>query len=341
MSRSADYTIGWITSDLTAAADVLDEEYDERPAYTRSQFDCNYYIFGRIGDRNVAMTCLPIGTPVSVEVSHAAFEMTRHFPNASLVFVGTGSSIQIQNTEYDVRLGDVVVGVHPAGPGVVQRDFGGEIDNERPLAQLPAEDLLQAVKLYKDPRQGLAGKLEDTVVSALPRRKRPLKRPDPDLDRLYKSDAVHSCGCQKCRDESVLMPREPRDDNQLKVHYGVIASGNVEIQNSSLRDKLAEAHPDVLCIEQLAGGVVFQYPCLVVCGISDYADWHSDKMIAQWGRYAALRASAYVKVLLGPVNPQEDQHKDAQALQEDERDDFVHISGDNQEQARNGRGGWR
>lgn len=340
MSHSADYTIGWITSDLTAAANVLDEDYDDPPAYTRSWSDYNCYIFGRIGDHNVAITGLPAGISGAVEINHAVCEMKRHFPDTSLVFVGTASSVQIQNTEHDVRLGDIVVGMHPAGPGVVQREFGGEIDNERPLAQLPTDDLLQAVQLYQDPCQGLTDKLENTVASALPMRRRPLKRPDPDTDRLYKSDIVHPHGCQKCSDDSSLIPREPRNNDQLKVHYGVIASGNEEIQDPSLRDKFAEAHPDVLCIEQLASGAVFQYPCLVVCGISDYADSHSDAMIAKWSRYAALRAAAYVKVLLGPVTPRQDQNEDAQALQEDNSDDFVHLSGDNQEQASNGERGW-
>ena len=52
---------------------------------------------------------------------------------------------------------------------------------------------------------------------------------------------------------------------------------------------------DCICFEMEAAGLVDSFPCLVIRGVSDYADSHKND---RWQGYAAAVASAYAKELL-------------------------------------------
>jgi hypothetical protein len=78
------------------------------------------------------------------------------------------------------------------------------------------------------------------------------------------------------------------------IHYGLIASGNQVVKNSHLRDSLGQ-ELGVYCVEMEAAGLMNDFPCLVIRGISDYADSHKNK---EWQGYAAAVAAAYAKELL-------------------------------------------
>jgi hypothetical protein len=51
----------------------------------------------------------------------------------------------------------------------------------------------------------------------------------------------------------------------------------------------------IMCFEMEAAGLMDTFPCLVIRGISDYADSHKNK---EWQEYAAAAAAAYAKELL-------------------------------------------
>lgn len=53
-----------------------------------------------------------------------------------------------------------------------------------------------------------------------------------------------------------------------------------------------------LCFEMEAAGSMMDFPCIVICGVCDYADSHKNK---QWQGYTALVAVLYTKELLGYV----------------------------------------
>jgi nucleoside phosphorylase len=139
--------------------------------------------------------------------------------------------------------------------------------------------------------------------------RREYKRPDPEGDRLYQSQVVHplineascagSCGDD---DPSKLTLRRKRteDEDNLAVHYGLIASGNRLIQDALLRDALI-AEKGILCFETEAAGLVNHFPCLVIRGICDYADTHNK--YEEWQGYAAMAAAAYAKDLLRQIVP--------------------------------------
>lgn len=55
-----------------------------------------------------------------------------------------------------------------------------------------------------------------------------------------------------------------------------------------------------LCVEMEAAGVDANRRCLVIRGISDYADSHKNDM---WRSYAAGKAAAFTRELLFRVQP--------------------------------------
>lgn len=100
----------------------------------------------------------------------------------------------------------------------------------------------------------------------------------------------------------MLVKRNPRPLPEIpRVHYGLIASGNRVIKNARTRDKIAAGlrqdtnGGDCLCFEMEAAGLMNNFPCLVIRGISDYADAHKNDV---WHNYAALTAAAYARELL-------------------------------------------
>lgn len=101
-------------------------------------------------------------------------------------------------------------------------------------------------------------------------------------------------------DSTKVIERKP-PARKMRIHYGLIVSGNQVIKNAFSRDKLnAEFGGHVLCIKMEAAGLMNSFPCLVIRGTCDYADSHKNK---RWQRHAAAVAAAYAKELLHVVRP--------------------------------------
>lgn len=79
-----------------------------------------------------------------------------------------------------------------------------------------------------------------------------------------------------------------------KVHFGLVASGNVVMKSGEDRDQIAEKEK-VIAFEMEGAGVWDTLPCLIIKGVCDYADSHKSK---RWLNYAAVSAAACVKAFL-------------------------------------------
>ena len=90
------------------------------------------------------------------------------------------------------------------------------------------------------------------------------------------------------------MPRCERENNEPQLHYGIIALGNAVIKYGRTREQL-QKEPGALCFKMEAAGLMLDFPCIIICGICDYADSYKNK---QWQGYAALAAASYTKELL-------------------------------------------
>lgn len=119
--------------------------------------------------------------------------------------------------------------------------------------------------------------------------------PGRNRDQLFKSEYRHVPGddCTAC-DSKMALSRLERPTDDPVVHNGLIASGNSLMRSPWRRDKLRDDW-NVACFEMEAAGLMNDFPCIVIRGISDYCDSHKNDI---WHPYAAVTAAAYAKDLL-------------------------------------------
>ncbi|KAJ3336468.1 hypothetical protein HDU93_002790 [Gonapodya sp. JEL0774] len=295
--RSDEYTVGWICAlptELAAARAMFDEEYQP---LDRDMRDPNIYSFGRMGVHNVVVACLPAGNRGTNSAAAVANNLGRTFDSLQFgLMVGIGGGVP--SPEADIRLGDVVVSQpFETYGGVVQYDFGehtwegfrrtGYL-NSPPRLLLNAVSQLQANHLAGDIR--LAEHLEKL------RRLPVFHRESAGPDILFHPTYNHKRGlwCESCRVDMQL-PRPARSHVEPVVHYGLIASGNQDMKDGVQRDRVSKELGGVLCFEMEAAGLMNHFPCLIIRGISDYADSHKN---TRWQGYSAGTAAACAKELL-------------------------------------------
>jgi hypothetical protein len=147
----------------------------------------------------------------------------------------------------------------------------------------------------------------DNILEKKPGLAKKYKRPDRSDDRLYRPEIAHpvndtrSCTIVCGSDPSMLdhRPERCKTEDNLQIHYGLIASANQLMKDATIRNRLA-AEKDVLCFEMEAAGLMNHFPCLVIRGICDYSDSHKSK---EWQGFAAMAAAAYAKDLLKRIPP--------------------------------------
>ncbi|KAI1847677.1 hypothetical protein JX265_013937 [Neoarthrinium moseri] len=319
-----DYTIGWVcalSEERTAATAMLDERH---PDLLRRPNDANTYTLGSIGGHNVVIACLPEGAIGTTSAATVAKDMVHVFPAIRVgLMVGIGGGVPPT-----VRLGDVVVSVPDAQyPGVVQWDMGkaeqgGKFRRTGALNKPPALLLTAVTKLKTDHKlegSKIAQYLEE-AQARYPRSTAKFLRSNLLQDVLFKASYQHvhqqdrdaaedeegegseeeesddeaKDACKHC-DKAQIVKRKPRD---MRVHCGLIVSGNQVIKDARVRDRLSKDLGKVLCIEMEAAGLMDNFPCIVIRGICDYADSHKN---TAWQEHAAAIAAAFAKELLGYV----------------------------------------
>jgi hypothetical protein len=120
-----------------------------------------------------------------------------------------------------------------------------------------------------------------------------------ESEEEYDDEEEQGGRCINC-DQTKIIRRKPRD---MRVHYGLIASGNQVIKDATFRDEInARLDGKVLCFEVEAAGLMNEFPCIVIRGICDYADSHKNK---EWQEHAAAVAAAFAKEILLLVPAQE------------------------------------
>lgn len=301
-----DYTIGWICAlqeEYEAACRMLDCESDGPE--TAEINDNNTYAFGRINKHNVVIGSLPGGQYGTNSAASVARDMVRSFPNLRFaLLVGIGGAAPTQKN--DIRLGDVVVS-EPRGVlgGVVQYDLGKRLSNGRfqRTGQLnaPPQVLLGVLpemrRRHNDPRKPDRIGEHLKLMEDMPDYRR------PGEDRLYRADYEHKSGnsCADC-EANGLEERVSRNlSRKVIVHYGIIASANSVMKSPKERDQYSQdPELNILCFETEAGGLMNNFPCLVIRGISHYSDSHKND---NWHKYSALAAAAYARELLHVVKP--------------------------------------
>jgi ankyrin repeat domain-containing protein 50 len=309
-----EYTVGWICAlplEMAAAKAMLDSIHPDLPADPRLN-DTNAYILGSLKGHNVVVACLPVGVYGTTSAATVATQMLASFKSIRFsLMVGVGGGVP--NTREDIRLGDVVVSRPTAArPGIIQFDFGkkgsGDQFTTTGVLNKPSTLLLTAagkVETNTILRESRIPSYIDQIVEKDPNF---FSRPSPDDDILFESDYTHTPDhtenvCDRC-DPDRIRVRPPRESQDPKVHYGLVASGNQVMRDGTTRDRLAQEH-GILCFEMEAAGLIDITQCLVIRGICDYADSHKSK---RWQGYAAAAAAAYAKEMLSliPTAPKPD-----------------------------------
>ncbi|KAF2802720.1 kinesin light chain [Mytilinidion resinicola] len=312
----ADYHVAWICPladvELLPAYLMLDEEHST-PPYSQ-HYDENTYICGTINGHNVVIATCPPGETGNVNAGRLTGPMFKTFPNIRMaVLVGIGGGIPSPTPSEDslknIHLGDVVVGLPGDGkPACVYHDRGRlKLDGKTEILgtmQNPDWRLADALGIL-----ALKYKLGQTTIPKQLERLRSHKEfahPGFQHDRLFSATCHHNgdyeSNCEACdQDELVQRPQRTKDDkNKVVFHRGRIATGTSVIQDGELRDQISARCDGALCVEMEAAGVDVNRKCLVIRGISDYADSHKNDV---WKSYAAGNAAAFTRELLCRIQP--------------------------------------
>lgn len=309
------YTVGWIAAlphEMAAAEAMLDETHAS--PQERHGKDDNIYVLGSVycksRPHHVVIAGLPLGRCGNTAATTAANQMLSSFPAIKFgLMVGIGGGIWSERN--DIRLGDVVVSKPEGSFGGVKQYSPGKdtVDGFEHCGSLnsPPRVLLHAISVLKK-KHLLEGSMMPDILRDMYMKRPSMKQPRSGTgfvhqgtsnDRLFRSDYRHQIKAENCDacDKTGEIARKERPDCDPFVHYGTIASGDMIIKNPQTRDLLGQ---DCLCFETEAAGLMNDFPCLVIRGISDYCDSHKND---QWQNYAAATAAAYAKELLLVIDP--------------------------------------
>lgn len=312
-----DYTVGWICAlpkERAAAMAMLDQRHRDLP---KPQGDKNAYTLGSIGKHNVVIACLPKGRYGTNSAATVATQMVHAFPSIRLgLMVGIGGGIPLKVRLGDVVIstpGDQFPGVVQWDMGKVKR--GGKFERTGALNN-PPDTFLTALTVMEAEHEMNGSKVPeylDELGQKWPNMAKQYLKSDSLKDILFRADYSHISGigtdnyvnpqinsgeedgaenragdetenemengeeecCRFC-DKTKIVKRNPRQE--MRIHYGLIASGNQVIKDANFRDKLNEdLGGNILCIEMEAAGLMVNFPCIVIRGICDYADSHKNK----------------------------------------------------------------
>lgn len=303
--RYENYTVAVICTinfEMSAVRFMLDREHPRLPP---KQGDSNLYVLGELSGHNVVVAYLP-GIQGKGAAATVATNLARTFPSVEWRFlVGIGGGVP--SDKHDIRLGDVVISM-PDGQygGVVQYDLGKDTEDNFQLKGflLPPPAMLRgAVELMQSDHLMADNKVEEFLVQMLRKRSRLsiYQRPLTEHDVLFHADYPHvgsGSTCEHC-DKTKTIRRSPRQFSGPEVHYGLVASGDRVMRSATKRNASTGSLGDILCFEMEAAGIATEFPCIVIRGISDYADSHKNDA---WQHYAAAAAAASAKELLSYIS---------------------------------------
>lgn len=305
-----------------SAVFALFDEFWEN-TYGKAPGDPNAYSIGCMGPHHVVLVHMP--SMGKVAASMAAAWLRASYPSIQLALVVgiCGGVPSAKHLNREIFLGDVVF-----SEGIVQYDLGRQYPNSqfarkdtprenlpRPkpeirtlLAQLQSEQC-------RDRLRSRTSEYLDILCQKIPDT---MKYPEDAQDILFNPTYCHqhheqtecvmcmhnnvcdaartlTCGELKCSRKEVLDRKNPPQPYDPAVHFGLVASGDTIMKSGQDRDDIA-ARDQVIAFEMEGAGVWESFPCcLVIKGVSDYADSHKSK---GWQGYAAATAAAVTRSFL-------------------------------------------
>ncbi|KAF7502885.1 hypothetical protein GJ744_004954 [Endocarpon pusillum] len=236
--RAEDFAIGWICArhlELSAARAVLDNEYEDID-------EAAQHVLGRIGIHNVVIACLPAGQMGTNSAVATAAQARSLFPAVQYwLMVGIGGGVP--SSVADIRLRDVVVRQpQDRYGGVIQYDLGKTVpDGQRirtGFLNAPPSTLGTAVNKMRSLSDIGKGRIQACLSSLSYLNK--FDRRQAGSDILFESSYKHVHGsiCRQCIEDKIV-PRPRRENEDVVIHFGLIASGNQVMKDGIERDNLS------------------------------------------------------------------------------------------------------
>jgi nucleoside phosphorylase len=297
----SEYTIAWIAAlahERAAAEELMDEEHDKPKGFHQHSRDQNSYSWGKYGEHNVVVASLPSGLYGLVSAAQVASGLLASLPHLrSGLLVGIGGGLQDEEEASKLKdskkilLGDVVVSnPDDQNCGIIQHDLYKATTQIDGTQERKPKGFVNAPPMH--------------LLAALSHLRSKHERKQPGflayLEVFKRNSIMVENGYTFPEDADARDSHRIETTRKLPaVHYGTIATGNVLLKDSEYRkDLLKQLKQNSIwpkCIEMEAGGLMNNFPCLVIRGICDYAN---EKKNDDWQNYAAATAAAYAKELL-------------------------------------------
>jgi nucleoside phosphorylase len=298
------YTVAWfcVTEDeWKAASDILDWWYE---APKRLNGD-TYYTYGSIkghhGTHYVVMIRPEKPGKAAMMAASAREPLISNFPRLQHAFVvGISGGLCTVDSGKGLHKGDVVVAHAVNGnPAVIQydlRDAKGLSDFLlRDVSDKTARHLQSCFNTW----YGEYNKRNERILDSLAKSCESSRIPDFDDDSLFRPEDEHrgTVGdCAECRKRyrTKYRPRkkEVGTASLLKVHRGLVLTGDTLIRSAEAKAELMGRHPHALCVDMESAVLMEGWHPLIIRGISDYADSHYNW---NWVKYASAVAAAVAK----------------------------------------------
>ncbi|KAH1966288.1 hypothetical protein KXV80_004605, partial [Aspergillus fumigatus] len=307
---------------------LLDEVYDRfGKIYDKEPEDRNVYINGRIGKHNVVLCQVPESGKCSS--ASVASSLTFSYTGIQLALVvGICSGVPSPScSEREIFLGDIVIAdsviefdVGEQCPWGFQRETSVEAAHERPVLERPKRairNLLNALSIHGNralmeaesagfleklqsrggPKWQYPGASKDILFTSAYRhqhRRESVCIHDEYEDTLCKGALEEECYISACAEEQVRRRRSSDESVKPALHVGMIASGDTVMESAEHRDMIAETE-GVIAFETIGAGMWDTLPCVIINGVSDYADGRKNE---GWQNYAAAVAASGAKAFL-------------------------------------------
>ena len=286
--------------EMSAARCMLDEEHERLP---KDKHDTNSYILGRLSGHNVVIASLPEGSQGTASAATVAAHLTRTFPAIELrLLVGIGGGVPSEKN--DIRLGDVVVST-PSGMsgGVIEYDLGKQTPTgfkRKGFLCPPPTQWRSVMTSMKSDHRMKSNRIREFLSEILQKFPQLVEyqQPPPEKDILFEPDYEHDrkeATCANCDKSRAIIRQQRVVPDKPAVFYGLIASGNRVMKDARERDLISEDSGGAICFEMEAAGLMNDFHCIVIRGISDYSDSHKND---EWHAYAAAVAAGLAKEIL-------------------------------------------
>lgn len=302
--------------EANAVEAIFDQFWDEDgDRYGKSSGDKNAYRTGVIGNHNVVLAYMP-GTG-KVHAASVAVSCCLSFQGIRLALVVGICGGVPEGAKDGIFLGDIVI-----SDEIMLHDFGklypGGFQRKETVTRSAADSEVPAfLRKLKSPRghQNLLSRTH-RHLSALQTQNHDYHCPGRQHDRLFEPTYHHkhhsSSKCKKCKkdepckkaqdstcemlecDPRRIIHRSHKGPNEINIHFGRIASGDMVMKSGMDRDRIAEEET-IIAFEMEGAGVCGSMPFIVIKGVCDYADSHKDKT---WQRYTAGAAAACMRSVL-------------------------------------------